>query len=65
MASDDRVVTAKRHGNGSNDFQFMMRTDAGTAPEPLEIWLGDVRIITGNDLDLNTWYLAVVTNAVV
>lgn len=60
-ADDDNSIIAK-HGE-TGDFQFLCRVDAGAAPQGIETEQGGKTIfLSGDVVELNTWYLVAVTN---
>ena len=61
-AGDDNNIISK-WGGGANNSQFLLRVDKGAASQNIEVYTdGTLRINGGNNVALNTWYAAVVTN---
>lgn len=61
-ATDDRAIISK-WSSGSTGRQFIVRTDAGTAPQEIEVYTdGTIRITGGSNVELDTWYLVAVMN---
>lgn len=61
-ADDDRVIVAKWTAT-DNQKQFLVRTDLGAAPEPIEVFVNSNRQIAAiGSIELNTYYLVSVSN---
>ena len=60
-AGDDRCWVSKWNGGATR--QLELRTDRGSAPQNVEVYLdGSRRINTGNIIQIDTWYLFVLAN---